>query len=126
MTSALSRRQFVAGLVAAFATPELIKRIAPKSEWWTTIYVEGRGEVQTFNYLESMSQQIARTIIYGNPDTSPTQFRGFQPFFNSIEETPSELSAPSRGPSTCLPASWPPEPRPSPGRESELSAALPA
>lgn len=33
-------------------------------------------EVEAF--LEAMSQQMAQTIIYGNPDWEPTQFTGLR------------------------------------------------
>lgn len=35
-------------------------------------------------FLEGMSQQMATTIFYGNSSTSPTQFTGFAPRFNTV------------------------------------------
>lgn len=35
-------------------------------------------------FLEGMSQQMATTIFYGNSATSPTQFTGFAPRFNTV------------------------------------------
>ena len=34
-------------------------------------------------YLESMAQEVAATLIYGNDNTSPDEFTGFAPRFNS-------------------------------------------
>jgi hypothetical protein len=35
-------------------------------------------------FLEAMSQEVAATLIYGNDNTSPEEFTGFAPRFNSL------------------------------------------
>ena len=38
-------------------------------------------------HLEGLSQQMATTIMYGNATTTPTQFTGFAPRFNTVSTT---------------------------------------
>lgn len=51
---------------------------------------EMSGDVAKFRmseddaFLEGMSQQMAQTFFYGNSSTSPSQFTGFAPLFNTI------------------------------------------
>jgi|SRR5579884_222415 len=48
------------------------------------------GDVAKFRYtednafMEGMSQQVAKTFVYGNATVSPAQFTGFSPLFNTV------------------------------------------
>lgn len=41
-------------------------------------------EKEDVAHMEGMSQQMAETYVYGNQWTSPEQFTGFSPFFNTV------------------------------------------
>lgn len=84
MSKTMDRRKFLLGSVGAAALGAFVKP-AP------TPFVEGSlasTELMTLEqYIEivirpkidKMSQQIAHTIMYGNPEYSPTQFTGLIP-----------------------------------------------
>lgn len=54
---------------------------------------EMSGDVDKFRYsednafLEGMSQNVAKTFMYGNSTVSPSQFTGFSPLFNTVSTT---------------------------------------
>lgn len=57
---------------------------------------EKGGQVQTnimnesVAHIESMSEEFAGTLFYGNADTAPSEFTGFAPRFNALTGTTSQ------------------------------------
>lgn len=62
-------------------------------ENWSVVdrkLAEMSGDIDKFRYsednafLEGMSQQVAKTFMYGNETITPSQFTGFAPLFNTV------------------------------------------
>lgn len=82
----VSRRGFLAGLTAAIAAPAIVKAtslmpIKVVKPTMQDLVVYGRSPAMdalpSLEFLEGMSQRMAMTLFYGNPDATPLEFSGF-------------------------------------------------
>lgn len=78
----ISRRAFLVGTAAVVAAPVLpAMPLAPKGR--AVIYANRTFRTSDdMMFLEGMSQRIARMIIYGNSEETPTQFMGLGPIYS--------------------------------------------
>lgn len=81
----LSRRSFLTGTAAAALAPALPAFPAPVRNARALVPYLGRLEIEA-QFLEGISQKVAHTMIYGNPDWHPTQFTGLTPFYSPPPE----------------------------------------
>lgn len=73
----MDRRSFLKGSVAVVATVIAVPMLPEAS---SELMVYGRSSAMAvlsdLQFLEGLSQKIAHTIIYGNPEYMPTQYTG--------------------------------------------------
>lgn len=84
MTSIITRRNLLGGLLSAMAAPWIVRASS-------LMPVSSRALVpfDPTDIFETMARQMAKTIICGNPDCEPVLFTGFSPYFHVI--TPDKL-----------------------------------
>jgi hypothetical protein len=80
----IHRRSFLTGLGALIAAPSIVHagNLMPVSSR-AIMGVTNRDLWET-QFIEEMVQRLSITLIYGNPETAPTQFMGF--FTNFSQE----------------------------------------
>lgn len=82
----IARRKFLIGLGSMLAAPAIVHagNLMPiKALPLTREQMIAEMLSQTTEYLEGMSQNIAHTIIYGNPKFMALQITGFESFYGS-------------------------------------------
>lgn len=80
----ISRRGFISGLSSIVAAPAIVRiaNIMPvKAMPDEDLLI--RMMLSKNEYLGGLSQQIASTIIYGNPKWAPINFSGFLPRYSA-------------------------------------------
>ena len=105
----LSRRSFLTG-AAALAIAPCISGAKAKL---TVLEIVNHGlenirRTEDFAFLEGLSQRLAQTMIYGNPDWAPTQFTGLQSFYplNADPDDLTECDGASDAPSSVWRLLW--------------------